>query len=64
MTPFDEQYPNIARWVQDGWIEIGQDEYSHSFIRVLDIGGLATGGRGDEAVFCVVIPNDDQNQDG
>lgn len=40
MTTFDEQYPNIANWVQDGWIEIGQDDYSRSFIRVLDIGGL------------------------
>lgn len=40
MSTFDEQYPNIAWWVQDGWIEIGQDEYSRSFIRVLDIGGL------------------------
>ena len=40
MSTFDEQYPNIARWVQDGWIEIGQDDFSHSFIRVLDIGGL------------------------
>jgi hypothetical protein len=39
MTPFDDQYPNIARWVQDGWIELGQDEYSRSFIRVLHIGG-------------------------
>ena len=37
---FDEQYPNIAWWVQDGWIEMGQDEYSDSFIRVLDAGGL------------------------
>lgn len=40
MTTFDEQYPNIAWWVQEGWIEIGQDEYSQSFIRVLDAGGL------------------------
>ncbi len=40
MTTFDEQYPNITRWVQDGWIEIGQDDYSRSFVRVLDIGGL------------------------
>ena len=40
MATFDEQYPNIAWWVQDGWIEMGQDEYSDSFIRVLDAGGL------------------------
>jgi len=37
---FDERYPNVAAWVRDGWIEIGRDEYSRSFIRVLDIGGL------------------------
>ena len=36
---FKERYPNIAAWVQDGWIEIGHDS-SGSFIRVLDEGGL------------------------
>lgn len=40
MSTFDEQYPHIAWWVQDGWIEIGRDDYSDSFIRVLDAGGL------------------------
>ena len=40
MTTFDEQYPNITSWIQDGWIEVGQDDYSRSFIRVLDTGGL------------------------
>ncbi len=39
-TLFDEQYANIAWWVQDGWIELGQDEYNDSLIRVLDAGGL------------------------
>ena len=40
-TTFDDQYPNIAWWVTtDGRIEIGQDEYSDSLIRVLDQGGL------------------------
>ena len=37
---FDERFPNLAAWVQDGWIELGRDDFSHSFIRVLDIGGL------------------------
>lgn len=37
---FDERFPNIAGWIRDGWIEVGRDEYSRSFIRVLDIGGL------------------------
>lgn len=38
--PFAELYPNIAAWVQDGWIELGRDDMNRSFIRVLDIGGL------------------------
>ena len=41
MTNFSETYPNIAKWTKSyGWIEIGQDDYSKSFIRVLDIGGM------------------------
>ena len=40
--PFSDAYPNIATWVTSGgsWIEIGQDDYSSSLIRVLDIGGM------------------------
>jgi hypothetical protein len=39
---FDDNYPNIAWWVQtnSGWIEVGSDEFSSSMIRVLDIGGM------------------------
>ena len=37
---FSRKYPNIAYWVQDGWIEIGRGEYTTSKIRVLDEGGL------------------------
>jgi hypothetical protein len=39
-SPFEALYPNIAAWVQDGWIEIGRDEFSRSFVRALDIGGM------------------------
>jgi hypothetical protein len=42
---FEETYPSIAQWVQDGWIEIGRDDYSTSLIRALDIGGLVWEGR-------------------
>jgi hypothetical protein len=42
---FEARYPNIALWVQDGWIEIGRDDYSRSFVRALDIGGLVYEGR-------------------
>ena len=37
---FTEKYPNIARWIKDGRIEIGRNGYSTSIIRVLDEGGL------------------------
>jgi hypothetical protein len=40
---FLSTYPNIAAWTRIasyGWIEIGQDDYSKSFIRVLDEGGM------------------------
>ena len=38
---FEQRYPHIARWVQaHGYIEMGYDDYSHSFVRALDIGGM------------------------
>lgn len=39
MQPIEQTYPNIAAWVQDGWIEIGYTDDVDSFIRVLDEGG-------------------------
>ena len=42
----EKNYPNTANWVKNyGWIEIGQDDYSESFIRVLDEGGMVWEGR-------------------
>ena len=42
----DAIYPTIVQWVQEyGWIEIGQDEMSRSFIRALDDGGMVWEGR-------------------
>ena len=42
----DATYPTIARWVQEyGWMEIGQDDMSRSFIRALDDGGMVWEGR-------------------
>ena len=47
-NPLEEVYPNIARWVTSyGWIEIGQDDYSSSFVRALDEGGMAWEGSDD-----------------
>lgn len=37
---FAALYPNIALWVKDGWVETGRDDYSRSFLRALDVGGL------------------------
>ena len=43
---FDECYTNIIWWSQDrGWIELGQDQYRRSLIRVLDIGGMLWEGK-------------------
>ena len=43
---FAAQYPNVARWVLgDGWIEIGQTDWSHSFVRALDLGGMVWEGK-------------------
>lgn len=42
----EKLYPTIAEWVTtQGWIEIGQDQGSDSFIRGLDEGGLVWEGR-------------------
>ena len=43
---FDDLYPNVAWWADGGgWIELGQDEFSRSMIRVLDIGGMLWEGK-------------------
>ena len=42
----NENYSAIAHWVDTyGWVEIGQDEYSTSFVRALDIGGMVWEGK-------------------
>jgi hypothetical protein len=47
--PFAARYPHIADWVMDGWVEIGHDEYSHSFVRAFDIGGTVWEGEDEYA---------------
>jgi hypothetical protein len=43
---FGTEYPYVDEWVQgDGWIEIGYDYNTKSFIRVLDEGGMIWSGR-------------------
>lgn len=40
-TSFSELYPNITYWIDSlGWIELGQDEYSRSLVRLLNEGGM------------------------
>ena len=40
-SSFEEINPNITRWVTlQGWIELGQDEYSSSLVRALNEGGM------------------------
>jgi hypothetical protein len=40
-TCFSKAYPNITHWIDNlGWIEIGQDEYSRSLVRLLNEGGM------------------------
>jgi len=40
-SPLEQAYPSVARWVKDyGWIEIGRDQMTGSFVRALDEGGL------------------------
>ncbi len=43
---FEKSYPHINRWVKTlGWIEIGEDDYSRSFVRALDTGGMVWEGQ-------------------
>jgi len=54
----ETRYPNIAAWVQDGWIAIGRDDYRRSFVRALDIGGMVWEGEAEyptlDAAFCAL----------
>lgn len=48
---FEQSYPHITRWVRThGWVEIGEDDYSRSFVRALDIGGMVWEGR-EQSVY-------------
>ncbi|MEL7123637.1 MAG: hypothetical protein AAFO07_29615 [Bacteroidota bacterium] len=38
---FLESYPNLSWWIKSiGWIVLGSDDYSNSWLRVLDEGGM------------------------
>ncbi len=41
MDSFARTYPHIARWIKiHGWIEVGADDMSRSWIQALDEGGM------------------------
>lgn len=45
LAPFEQAYPHIARSVRShACIELGQDNWSHSFARALDVGGTVREG--------------------
>jgi hypothetical protein len=45
-TSLEQSYPRITRWVKThGWIEMGQDDYSRSFVRALNGGGMVWEGQ-------------------
>jgi len=44
--PVDRAFPHLTEWVTThGWIEIGYDDYSRSFVRALDSGGMVWEGQ-------------------
>jgi len=44
MITFSPTYPNITYWTEScGWIEIGYDYNTDTFIRALDEGGMVWG---------------------
>ncbi len=44
----DEKYPHLAEWVfGGGWVQIGADENSRTFVRAMDEGGAAFEGADD-----------------
>jgi hypothetical protein len=59
--PAETSYPHVARWVRDcGWIEIGQDDFSRSMVRAMDIGGLIWEGKASYATLDAVLQDLDQ----
>jgi SOS-response transcriptional repressor LexA len=41
----EKKYPHIARWIMDGWVELGQTDCSRSMARALDEGGMVWEGK-------------------
>jgi hypothetical protein len=59
---FDQRYPYITAWVlYAGWIEIGYEPYTNSFIRVLDTGGLIWGGEAEYPSLDAALADAEEN---
>ena len=57
----EASYPHVARWVRDfGWIEIGQDDFSRSMVRALDIGDPIWEGQAHYATLDALLHDLDQ----
>jgi hypothetical protein len=51
-STFAATYPHIAFLISGGgWIEMGQDHYSSSFVRALDLGGMVWEGESSYATI-------------
>lgn len=38
---FSKKYPNLDWWISThGWTELGEDDHSSSWVRILDEGGM------------------------
>ena len=43
---FASRYPNLGGWIKGGgWLEIGYTDFTQSFVRVLDTGGMIWEGK-------------------
>ena len=48
---FEKLYPQLTSWVESrGWIEIGDDGNSSSWLRILDEGGLVWESDDDKSI--------------
>lgn len=57
----DKRYPHLSRFLAiQGWIEIGADECSTSFVRALDPGGMVYEGQENYATLDDALADLDQ----
>ncbi len=48
---FEKYFPNLDNWVNSrGWVELGSDEESSSWVRILDMGGMVWEDKGSTSL--------------